>query len=296
MSSFSSETRLTRQRQITTLNVYNENVEELVENQEYRVKCNVTNIQLSLIVKLSPEFPDSAPVVVCHPVIQHHWVTRDGRVTGSPGLKNFTVHSDLGMVVATIRREFEKSSPSLQLTNASSSFNMDYSQQQQQSGDLIRNKLLEMEKDDLEDILNDEGALEKFLSNLSYPPLDNMIDNIASMEENIEAQAKNNIELQTEIETLRDSLLNKVQDYHEKKSELSQLHQRLTEMRRRVSGDVLADKLVRLSVKNEEESDKVADRFLSSDLSVEDFLQHYIKIRTDCHLQKLKGDKIKNSH
>ena len=32
---------------------------------------------------------------------------------------------------------------------------------------------------------------------------------------------------------------------------------------------------------------------LTNELSVETFLQDYIKIRTDCHLQKLKADKIK---
>ena len=72
-----------------------------------------------------------------------------------------------------------------------------------------------------------------------------------------------------------------------------ELHGKLSELQQRVRGDVLADKLVRLSVKNEEESDNIADRFLTNELSVETFLQDYIKIRTDCHLQKLKADKIK---
>ena len=206
-------------------------------------------------------------------------------MTGSPGLKNFTIHSDLGMVVATIRRELEKCSGSIQVTSA-----VDYSQP---SHDFIRNKLADMEHDELEDILKYEGALDKFMAGLSYPPLDNMVDNIASMEDNIQAQATNNIQLQTEIETLRDSLLNKFQDYHEKKAQLLELHQKLSELKQRVRGDVLADKLVRLSVKNEEESDTIADRFLTNELSVETFLQDYIKIRTDCHLQKLKADKIK---
>ena len=47
-----------------------------------------------------------------------------------------------------------------------------------------------------------------------------MVDNISSMEENIRATAENNLQLQGQIETYRDSLLNKVQDYHEKKAEM----------------------------------------------------------------------------
>ena len=202
---------------------------------------------------------------------------------------NFTSHSDLGMGVAAVRREMEKSSPSLQ--PHTSPVNVEY--QQQPSADFVRKKLSELGKDELEDILNEEGALDKFIDSISYPPLDNMVDNIASMEENIKAQAENNIKMQVQIESLRDSLLNKVQEYHGKKSQMEELHHKLSEMKMRVSGDVLADKCLRLSVSNEEESDKIADKFLSKELTVEEFLQDYIKIRTDCHLLKLKADKVK---
>ena len=206
-------------------------------------------------------------------------------------MKLFTSHSDLGMVVAAVRRELEKSSASVQPN--SSPINVEYQQQQPTSGDFIKNKLSELDKEDLQDILDDEGALEKFLDDLSYPPLDTITDSISSMEDSIKTQAENNLQIQTEIETLRDSLLNKVQDYHSKKSELEKYYKRLSEQKEKVSGDVMADKLIRLSVDNEEESDQIADKFLSKELGVEEFLQSYIKLRTDCHLQKLKADKVK---
>ena len=50
--SYNSDTRLSRQRQITTLKVYNENVEETIENVEFRIKCNLQSVQLNLIVKV----------------------------------------------------------------------------------------------------------------------------------------------------------------------------------------------------------------------------------------------------
>ena len=68
MSSYSSDTRLSRQRQITTLKVYNENVEEIIENAEYRVRVSVGSLQLSLIVKLPPEFPECPQTVSCRSV------------------------------------------------------------------------------------------------------------------------------------------------------------------------------------------------------------------------------------
>ena len=295
MSLYSSDTRLSRQRQITTLKVYNETVEETIDNTEYRVKVKCQTLQLALVVRLPPEFPDLPPVVLCSPPLLHPWVSTGGRITGAPGLNNFTPHSDLGMVVAAIRRELEKSPANLQPGVASQ-------QQQQQlqhpqaissSSDPIVKKLSELDKDQLQDILDKDGAMDKFMSDLSYPPLDTMVDNISSMEENIRATAENNLQLQGQIETYRDSLLNKVQDYHEKKAEMEEHYSKLCEMRQQVTGNVLADKLLRLSVNNEEESDKIADKFLSSELAVEDFLQDYIKIRKECHLQKLKADKVK---
>ena len=208
---------------------------------------------------------------------------------------NFPSHSDLGMVVSAVRRELEKSPATLQPNT--SPLNFDFQQQQpavsNSGGDPIRKKLSELDKEELQDILDNDGAMEKFLDELTYPPLDTMVDNISSMQDNIKATAKNNMELQSQIETYRDSLLNKVQEYHGKKAEMEENYSKLCEMKKQVSGHVLADKLVRLSVNNEEESDKIADSFLSNELSVDDFLQDYIKIRKECHLQKVKADKVK---
>ena len=82
MSSYSSDTRLSRQRQVTTLSVYNETVEEVVENAEYWVKFSINSAPITLEVKLPPEFPECPPVIVCSPPLLHPWITKGGRVTG----------------------------------------------------------------------------------------------------------------------------------------------------------------------------------------------------------------------
>ena len=287
--SYNSETRLSRQRQITTLKVFNENVEEILEGSEYKVKFQSYSLPLALIVKLPPDFPDCPPLIFCSPPVLHPWLT-GGRVSNAPGLLNFTPHSDLGMVVTAIRRELEKNQLSVQPNI--SPINTEY-QPQPTSSDLVRSKLAELNKEELQDILNNEGALDKFMDELSYPPLDSINDNIKSMEENIKATAENNIDLQNQIESYRDSLLCKVEEYHTRKSELEVVFAQLDELKNRVDGGVLADQLVRLSVNNEEESDRIADKFLSKELPVEKFLQDYIKTRQDCHVQKIKADKVK---
>merc|ERR1712168_645175 len=113
------------------------------------------------------------------------------------------------------------------------------------------------------------------------------------MEENIESIAGSNIALQAEIESARDSLLCKVEQFHTRKVELSESLSKSQKLKERVDSNVLADKLVRLSVENEELSDGIADKFLSRELSVDNFITEYITTRQKCHLQKLKADKVK---
>merc|ERR1712179_851814 len=89
-----------------------------------------------------------------------------GRVSSAPGLVNFTPHSDLGMVVTAIRRELEKVQLSVQPNMTP--LNTEY-QPQSTSSDLVRSKLADLDKDELQDILDNEGALDKFIEELSYP-------------------------------------------------------------------------------------------------------------------------------
>ena len=115
------------------------------------------------------------------------------------------------------------------------------------------------------------------------------------MQEVISVTAQTNITLETEIETMRDALLCKVEEYHTKKLSLGQTAAKVKMLQSRVEGGVLADQLVRLSVDNEEKSDGIADKFLEKEMPVEEFLTEYIAIRQQSHLQKLKADKIKES-
>jgi len=281
--SYNSETRLSRKRQINTLKVFNENVEEVIEGCEYKVKFMSSLLTLELKVQLPPEFPECPPIVICSPPVNHPWLVGD-RIANAPGLLNFSPHSDLGMVIQAIRRELEKQQLSVQMNLPA-----------QTSTDLVRSKLSKLTKDELQEIMDNEDAMETFLEELSYPPLENINDNIKSMEENIKLTALANIELQTQIEGYRDSLLCKVEEYHSQKSEVDGVIKQLYDFKLGVDGRVLSDKLIRRSVSNEEESDKIADKFLNKQLPVETFLRDYIQTRQNCHIQKIKADKVKNN-
>lgn len=295
--SFQTDTRLSRQRQITTLKVFNSSVEEVVEGTEYKVGFRAGHLDLELVVVLPQEFPStSPPLVFVKPPVHHPWVqASNGQVTAAPGLSNFTPHSDLGMVVTAIRREMEKTENLVvcqqpqQVVPAPNQKQVDHTP----SNDPVRHKLSSLTRDELLELLDKEEAMDRFMMELEYPPLDTMKDNIKSMEENIQSVAESNIALQSQIETARDSLLCKVEQFHARREELVEVYDKTRELENRVSGVVLADKLVRLSVSNEELSDGIADKFLSKQLQVDTFLTEYINTRQKCHLQKFKADKVK---
>jgi len=254
-------------------------------------------MQLSLLVKLPSDFPTAQPHIFIEPCVAHQWVQPStGRITQAPGLLNFSPHSDLGMVVGAIRREFEKAE-SLQVFSpptAAVSRGQE-SAAATNSSDPVQTAVAALSKEELQEVLDNEVALEKLLLSIDFPPLESITENIKSMQEVITVTAQTNITLETEIETLRDALLCKVEEYHTKKLSLGQTAAKVKMLQSRVEGGVLADQLVRLSVDNEEKSDGIADKFLEKEMPVEEFLTEYIATRQQSHLQKLKADKIKES-
>ncbi|KAJ4440263.1 hypothetical protein ANN_08402 [Periplaneta americana] len=108
----SENAAVNRKRQIDTLKVFNDNVTE-IQDVEYRVEFNVGGYGMAILVSLSPEFPLEKPVLKVTPQTDHPWVNEQSEIISAPGLLNFTVHSDLGRVVQTIIREFERRPPPL---------------------------------------------------------------------------------------------------------------------------------------------------------------------------------------
>jgi len=293
--SFQTDTRLSRQKQIHSLAVYHEAVECVTEGAEYRIKFRgPEQMQLSLLIKLPSDFPTAQPHIFIEPCVAHQWVQPStGRVTQAPGLLNFSPHSDLGMVVGAIRREFEKAE-SLQVLAPPRSQEA-ATETSSTSSDPVQAAVAALSKEELQEVLDNEVALEKLLLSIDFPPLESITENIKSMKEVISVTAQTNITLETEIETLRDALLCKVEEYHTKKLSLGQTAAKVKMLQSRVEGGVLADQLVRMSVDNEEKSDGIADKFLEKEMPVEEFLTEYIATRQQSHLQKLKADKIKES-
>lgn len=293
MQSYQTDTRLSRHKQINTLRVFNENVEEVTDDVEYRVKLTSSDLQLALVITLPQEFPQEKPIIRVDPPISHPWVeSSSGIVNSAPGLLSFSPHSDLGRVVQAIRRDIEKSTISV-IQPAATIPPRNMNPPPGNPTDPITGKLNNLSKEELFEILNDEDAFEKFIIEAENSSLEVMDENINTMEENIKAMAEANIELQKQVETERNCLLCKMEEFHGRKTALETMVDKVKTQKVEVTPANLADKLLRLSVKHEEESEKIADEFLDQDLGVEDFISSYIKSRELCHKNKIKAEKVK---
>uniref|UniRef100_A0A0K2USM3 Vacuolar protein sortingassociated protein 37Alike [Ceratitis capitata] n=1 Tax=Lepeophtheirus salmonis TaxID=72036 RepID=A0A0K2USM3_LEPSM len=107
-SDYSLEERL---RQIKTLHIFNENVNELTPNLHYRVDFNreEEGEPLALFLTLGPYFPREPPEIYLSPAPTHHpWTDTFGRVVRAPGLLAYNgQHTDLGRLVQAIKRQFQ---------------------------------------------------------------------------------------------------------------------------------------------------------------------------------------------
>lgn len=107
-----------RKRQIDTLKVFNDNVHEITQNEEYTIKFESGDRTSYINVQLGNNFPSEKPKIMVSPPVSHPWVNSNGSdVENAPGLLNYSKHSDLGRVVQAIIRQFEKFPPPLLSTN-----------------------------------------------------------------------------------------------------------------------------------------------------------------------------------
>uniref|UniRef100_A0A1B0D392 UBC core domain-containing protein n=3 Tax=Phlebotomus papatasi TaxID=29031 RepID=A0A1B0D392_PHLPP len=103
-----------RRRQIDTLKIFNDNVQEVIENEEYTVGFDSGGRPFILTVFLYPSFPNEKPKIVITPSVEHPWIFGPtGEVNSAPGLLNFAAHSDLGRIVRAIISELEKFPPKI---------------------------------------------------------------------------------------------------------------------------------------------------------------------------------------
>ncbi|KAL3283591.1 hypothetical protein HHI36_006729 [Cryptolaemus montrouzieri] len=307
-----------RKQQINTLKIFNANVTELTEGIEYQVDFQAGGRDFNLLVSLGNDFPNEKPLLKIIPNVVHSWVNQEGDITSAPGLLNFTIHSDLGRVVQAVIREFErnppplvseygenitstvttkdseKSSPSY-LMNFPTSSNFSPPSQITVNSTLSmqRNYFPELNKLTLKELKSLDGNLDKqddFL--LELPQLkeqNRMIDDLIVQ---VEELAESNLSKQEQLEKLRKGIEFRIEQVTNQTFETEKLHNEYKMLSEKFSPRNIQEKLRVASRKADEDSEKLAELFLSGDMDVERFLSSYIKSRSLYQTRKTKEEKL----
>ncbi|KAH3834383.1 vacuolar protein sorting-associated protein 37A-like isoform X2 [Dreissena polymorpha] len=108
-----TELQLQRSKQIEALRRGNLGVVETLRDAEYRITIQIGTNNVTLIIKLPPQFPQDRPCVEVSPPVRHPWVDTNSVVVNCPSINGFSVHSSLLSAVQSVMEEFTKNPPVL---------------------------------------------------------------------------------------------------------------------------------------------------------------------------------------
>jgi len=342
---------MARRKQINTLKIFNDNVTEIRQEQEYRIFFSSdSGDRLVMVIFLPETFPlNTRPVIKIFfsghggddhqnnvdfdTKVTHPWLDiNSSSVIGSPGLNTFGVHSELGRVVQAIKREFEKNPPrKMFMAELEANINGDRNISKQMSSSVCCSKnngvigettsssvalnnskmptcnsvmiyqkkhqfskeVNELNKKDLKELLEEPVVFKHFYKKLDISELKSMDETANGLNESIKECLATNHELSDQLHEKKNRNISKASDLEAIQAKCSQTAKILRDT---TSGSLtrsaICDKLNIASHKDEQESEKFAEEFLSGNLSLDDFLTSYVSARKNYHLCKTKGEKF----
>lgn len=342
---------MARRKQINTLKIFNDNVTEIRQEQEYRIFFSSDSGDgLVMVIFLPETFPlNTRPVIKIFfsghggddhqnnvdfdTKVTHPWLDiNSSSVIGSPGLNTFGVHSELGRVVQAIKREFEKNPPrKMFMAELEANINGDRNISKQMSSSVCCSKnngvigettsssvalnnskmptcnsvmiyqkkhqfskeVNELNKKDLKELLEEPVVFKHFYKKLDISELKSMDETANGLNESIKECLATNHELSDQLHEKKNRNISKASDLEAIQAKCSQTAKILRDT---TSGSLtrsaICDKLNIASHKDEQESEKFAEEFLSGNLSLDDFLTSYVSARKNYHLCKTKGEKF----
>ncbi|KAI9557041.1 Vacuolar protein sorting-associated protein 37A [Daphnia sinensis] len=284
---------LKRKKQIDSLRVFIKDVRE-IHAGEYHVFFRSGNSELTLKIQLPSDFPTQKPLIWINPVIQHNWVTDNGRIM-SPGLVNYSEHSDLGQIVHSIVREMKKLPEMKSYPNgvrsSSETFpsaSQQVSQQQYVPIPPFIPELESLSRNQIKNLSEHEDILHQFVDEL--PQAETVAADVKNHLDNVEKIAKSIGDLKKTLNTKRQQILQHYETLNELKLEWdasSAQHHNLSQcyLPNNIEGS-----LRQAATLADEKSEEIAEVFLSGQMDVDTFLSSYTASRTESHIRKTKEE------
>ncbi|KAK2586080.1 hypothetical protein KPH14_008368 [Odynerus spinipes] len=151
--------------------------------------------------------------------------------------------------------------------------------------------LTHLSNDELKDILNDDSKFEDIVKDIKqFKELETEKEMLMASNRSL---AEFNLSKQPELEEGKQVL----KELSEKGRQLCcSVKEKLNEMRDKsgaMTVDTALDLLQASAAEIEEESEKVAEKFLAGDIEVDEFLEQFLSRRKLMHLRKVKVDKLR---
>ncbi|XP_062565413.1 vacuolar protein sorting-associated protein 37A-like [Armigeres subalbatus] len=292
-----------RKRQIDTLKIFNINVQEVTENEEYLVNFESGGRDIAINIILGPEFPNAKPKLVVSPILSHPWVnTSTGEIENAPGILNYTIHSDLGRVVQAISREFEKHPP--QLLNETPgtpqhSRNGNSQEPKAPEGRMVASPvtpeqdvfgLQGLSLDDLSRLNSDEDCLEHFIEKLGF--VQNQSNEMNHLLDQIEVTATENLAKKQLIDERKTKLEAMYLEFKQLGARYEASNQKYQKKSEDFSPQHIKELLQIAVAAADSRSDEEAQKFLSGDSDVGTFLNNFIESRKSYTMRKAKEDRL----
>ncbi|CAB3257434.1 unnamed protein product [Arctia plantaginis] len=246
---------------------------------------------MSLLVILGPEFPNEKPSIFINPPIMHPWIGENSnQVIGAPGLLNYTLHSDLGRVVQAIIREFQKSMPKLTNTEEPVKSNETSPQSQATGQSLMFPELNECSIEELQEVLENTDLQDKIIE--VNPQIVELEQETEELMTSIEEIAQENLEKQQMLDDIKSEVVDRISTIVQMKmnfEEMNRKHQKLSEM---YDPYKIRDYLKEAAMKADEESEVIAEKFLTGDMPVEAFVSQFAETRALGQARRAREERL----
>ncbi|XP_055634233.1 vacuolar protein sorting-associated protein 37A [Toxorhynchites rutilus septentrionalis] len=288
-----------RKRQIDTLKIFNLNVQEVKDNEEYLVNFDSGGREIAINIILGAGFPNEKPKLIVSPILSHPWVNSStGEIEGAPGILNYTIHSDLGRVVQAISREFEKHPPGVlndrtstpQHVRNGNIHELARTNTASPVGEQDVFNLRTLAVEELARLNGDEDYLEDFIDKLGF--IQNQNKEMNQLMDQIEALAVDNLTKKKFIDERRE----KLQELFLSFKELGEKYELSNQKYQRKSEDFSPQhikELLQIAVSTADaSSDEEAHKFLAGDTDVNTFLSNFIETRKSYTMRKAKEERL----
>lgn len=294
-----------RKRQIDTLKIFNDNVSEIKENEEYSIQFESGDHTLTLTVILSVDFPNENPKFILKPSVQHPWCNYSGFIDKAPGVLNYNQHSDLGRVVQVIIREFEKhpplllndnnkSSSSLSSLNTGSndsshdSCNYYYTLNNDQNSTIP--ELTKLSLDELKKLDSDPQFFDDFIEELNV--VQTMNSELDSMINQVEIISKENQSKENHLKDLKTKLYSDVDILKCLGEKCEKLNQKYMKKSEEFAPQHIRELLQIATSNSDTVCEKHVEQFLSGKMDVQTFLNCYTDSKKISAMRKSKEERL----